>query len=455
MVQVEDMANIKQKMDQVTGEILRTTRSQLLLALPFLGSAIGRLSFVTDDMVFTLATEGQRLYVSSHWAIETYRKEPKAVSRAILHSVLHCIFQHPFVSSNKNKKAWDVATDIAVEATISHMGLEAVDCSGVQHQTFVLQMLKDRVKPLTAEVIYRYLLEKQYGEEELERMGEHFCRDNHSLWWPEEEDEANDQAPDGSQSEAQSQAADALRQEWEEITKMLDVDLETLSKDKQNNDILTQNLKSLTRDRYDYGEFLRKFAIRGEDMRINDDEFDYVFYTYGLRHYGNLPLVEPLEYKEIQKISDFVIAIDTSGSVQGPLVQKFLDKTYSILHMEESFFKKINLRIVLCDDQIQDVATIYCQEDFERYFKGLQLKGFGGTDFRPVFSLVEDWVRQKEFANLKGLIYLTDGYGRYPDKSPSFDAAFVYVGYDPDRPPTPSWAMKLVLEEEQLMEERK
>ena len=450
----EQMAQIKKKMDQVAGEILRTARSRLLLSLPFLGTAIGRLGFFNDDLVFALATNGQRLYVSSHWAIETYRKEPQAVSRALLHSVLHCIFQHPFVAANRNQQAWNVASDIAVEATINAMGLEEVDCNGVQYQTFVLQMLKSKCKTLTAEAIYRYFLDQNYGEAEYQRMGEHFCRDSHVLWWPEEENEA----PKGEQQigdETPMVDMEALKKEWEELTKMLDVDLETLSKEKQKNDVLTQNLKSLTRDRYDYREFLRKFAIRGEDLRINDDEFDYIYYTYGLRHYGNMPLVEPLEYKEIQKISDFVIAIDTSGSVQGPLVQRFLDKTYSILHMEESFFKKINLRILLCDDQIQDVATIYSQEDFERYLKGLQLKGFGGTDFRPVFEQVETWIEEKEFANLKGLIYFTDGYGRYPDKSPSFDAAFVYLGYDPDRPPTPSWAMKLILEEEQLTEDLK
>ena len=54
--------------------------------------------------------------------------------------------------------------------------------------------------------------------------------------------------------------------------------------------------------------------MSGEDMRVNDDEFDYVYYTYGLSLYGNLPLVEPLEYKDVNKIKEFVVAIDTSAA---------------------------------------------------------------------------------------------------------------------------------------------
>lgn len=61
-------------------------------------------------------------------------------------------------------------------------------------------------------------------------------------------------------------------------------------------------------------------------MKLNDDEFDYIFYTYGMNLYGNIPLIEPLEYKDVKQIKEFVIAIDTSGSTSGALVQTFVKK---------------------------------------------------------------------------------------------------------------------------------
>ena len=64
--------------------------------------------------------------------------------------------------------------------------------------------------------------------------------------------------------------------------------------------------------------------VMGESVQMNDDEFDYIYYTYGLERYGNMPLVEPLEYKDSKKVREFVIAIDTSASCRGALVKSFL-----------------------------------------------------------------------------------------------------------------------------------
>lgn len=38
--------------------------------------------------------------------------------------------------------------------------------------------------------------------------------------------------------------------------------------------------------------------------------------------YGNMPLIEPQETKELRKIEDFVIAIDTSMSCKEELITK-------------------------------------------------------------------------------------------------------------------------------------
>ena len=101
---------------------------------------------------------------------------------------------------------------------------------------------------------------------------------------------------------------------------------------------MMQNLLSVNREKYDYTAFLKKFAVLGEAMKVNEEEFDYIYYTYGLEHYDNMPFIEPLEYKEIKRIKEFVIAIDTSGSVMGEEVQMFLQKTYNILMQENSYF---------------------------------------------------------------------------------------------------------------------
>ena len=132
------------------------------------------------------------------------------------------------------------------------------------------------------------------------------------------------------------------------------------------------------------------------------------------------------------------------------LVQKFVQKTYNILKQSESFFTKINLHIIQCDTNIQEDAKITSQEEFDRYLESMTLKGFGGTDFRPVFRYVDKMIKSKEFTNLKGLIYFTDGYGDFPERQPDYNTAFVFIDDDYNNPEVPVWAIKLVLQRDEI-----
>ena len=67
-----------------------------------------------------------------------------------------------------------------------------------------------------------------------------------------------------------------------------------------------------------------------------------------------MPLIESLEYKEVRRVREFIIAIDTSGSVKGETVQKFITKTCNILTQTESFFTKVNIHIIQCDCGIKE-----------------------------------------------------------------------------------------------------
>lgn len=80
----------------------------------------------------------------------------------------------------------------------------------------------------------------------------------------------------------------------------------------------------------------------------------------------------------------------------------------------ESFFEQVNIHIIQCDSVIQEDHKITNEEEFDDYIGKMVLKGFGGTDFRPVFDYVDSL---KDFNNLKGLIYFTDGWGLFPAKN--------------------------------------
>ena len=74
----------------------------------------------------------------------------------------------------------------------------------------------------------------------------------------------------------------------------------------------------------------------------------------------------------------------------------------------------MNVLIVQCDAAITDVARITCLRDLEDYLENPTIKGLGGTDFRPVFTYVDEAMATGELNDLGGLIYFTDGQGTYP-----------------------------------------
>ena len=166
---------------------------------------------------------------------------------------------------------------------------------------------------------------------------------------------------------------------------------------------------------------------------------------------GAHPLVEQLIAVCVAAgVREFVIALDTSESVAGELVQKFVAKTWNILKQTENFFTRVNVHIIQCGARVEEDAKITSQDEFDSYIKGMVLRGFGGTDFRPVFAYVNDLIRQHEFLNFKGLIYFTDGCGTYPAMPPDYDAAFVFLDGGREIPEVPAWAIKVMLTQEQI-----
>ncbi len=277
-------------------------------------------------------------------------------------------------------------------------------------------------------------------------------------------DTASDDQPDGDGSPDSTASSeddpsqdisqdekDRLSEEWKDLAERIQVDLEShLAKRGEGAGSLIDQLRALNREVGDYSEFLKRFSTLHEAMRVNDDEFDYIYYTFGLDRYGNMPLIEPLEYKEDKRIHDFVIAIDTSESCSGEVVQAFMNKTYNILKTSESFHDRVNIHIVQCDAAVQEDTKITSLDQLEHYLENYELKGFGGTDFRPVFDYVDGLIAKGEFSDLRGLIYFTDGEGVFPKRPPDYDTAFVFLDDGYSDPEVPPWALKTLLDRESL-----
>ena len=462
------------------------------------------------DTFNTIGTNGQGIYYCADYVVDTFKKDKVQSLRDLLHITLHCVLKHMFPGRAVEREIWDLACDITVENIINDMNLPGTRSSKASLINATLDPFKKKLEILNADSLYQLLFKERFNRVLLNKLKIVFGVDNHILWHIkvakvrfaklpgaivfDKNDKGNQQDGQGDNDEKDqnrqgdgdnqdqnnngkspftnpssivegkdaetlneimgASALDSNELDWNKIAKSLQVDIETFSSEKLQGTgagALLQNLKRVNREKYDYTAFLKKFATPHEVMKVSEDEFDYIFYTYGLKLYDNLPLIEPLEYKDAKVIQDFVIAIDTSGSVAGNIVEAFINKTYNILKESESFNRKVNIHIIQCDTIIQKDTKITSLQELEKYFDNMELKGFGGTDFRPVFEYVEKLRKEGELKKLKGLIYFTDGYGTFPEKKTDYDTAFIFVDKnDYDAVQVPSWAIKILLESEEI-----
>ena len=102
------------------------------------------------------------------------------------------------------------------------------------------------------------------------------------------------------------------------------------------------------------------------------------------------------------------------------------------------------------DSAIRQDILIHNEDELIHAMNHFELRGGGGTDFRPAFDYVNQLCAEKKFSNLRGLLYFTDGMGTYPARRPAYDTAFLFLGEKFDDANVPPWAMKVVLDEEEF-----
>ena len=427
--------------ENICRKILESSRNALYINMRYLDVALSSLAWEITTDIPRIGTDGLKIAYEPHYLADLYRENPMLVNRVYLHMVFHCIFRHLFRPCPEDRELWNLSCDMAVEALIDGMHHRSIRMGVHPFRRAVYDELRKTLKVLTAEGIYRELKKADYRPEQRARMVQEFCIDDHT-YWPAPPEEEGPKPP--------SPLMAKLKKHWKDVSDRMQTELSVGREAGTEDGDLSDELAVENRERYDYRTFLKKFAVLKEEMQIDPDSFDYVFYSYGLRMYGNMPLIEPQEWKETHKIEEFVIVIDTSMSCSGDLVRKFLEETYHILAETESFFRKVHIRILQCDDAVRADQLITTGEELKQYMDHLQLYGDGGTDYRPVFTYVQQLIDQGEFKNLKGLLYFTDGKGTFPRKRPPYDAAFILFREDYKEVSVPPWAIRLMLDEEDL-----
>lgn len=395
---------------QIGIQILEYCRNQLFLSYPSFEQALFILQWKADDRIAGIGTDGVKILFSPAWLLQKYQEDPGIVTKAYLHMILHCIYMHPFWAGKEQENLWDLACDMFVERICT--SITGNEVGGHQEQELSPYRIYDTLCCLK--------------KEEQIKLEKNIRIDDHSLW-----------------REKQT-GAKAIWKKWEKV-------LLSISRGKEKKKLWAgmspgmrqEEIRLAGRKDYNYRDFLQKYFHIREEVKLDTESFDYIFYNYGMEYYGDVPLIEPLEYQEASRLSQLVIAIDTSGSCSAAIVQRFLEETYSILSSKENFFSEMEVYLIQCDCCIQKIDVIRREEDWRKLEDKIEIQGRGGTDFCPVFRYVDQLRKEGQLKDLGALIYFTDGDGVYPEERPDYDTAFVFLKDTDSLKMVPSWAYVL------------
>lgn len=434
--------------EEMSEKILSFLQNEIYLDLRFLKPALSALTPKPDENLQTFGTDGICLYYSAEQVIRVFKSNSRFLDRAYLHTILHCIFSHLWIAGERDVRLWNLACDIVTEYTIDKLDKPCTRRILSWMRQEVYQRIEAQRQGISAAVVYRQLRvwltegepqavgQKTFPFDVVELEKEFFTDDHR--YWPKREDDT-----------AKQQIARRAQENWKKIARQTKMEQELRGDETEDGEELFAAQIKAGRGRRSYRDFLKQFAMPREELHCDPEEFDLNYYSYGLRLYGNMPLVEPVESREVYQIQEFVVAVDTSYSTSGELVENFLRETFDILMQRNRFSRRSKIRIIQCDNQIRMDEEITTEEQLKQLLEHFTIAGGGGTDFRPVFAHVNELLEQGKLKNLGGLLYFTDGKGIYPKKRPEYKTAFLFLKeYEEEN--VPPWAMRVKLEPEEF-----
>lgn len=352
-------------------------RTALYIEDPFYGVLALRLRMVEDTSIPTACISHTTLYYNPRFIETLDQIETKTL---VAHELLHILHDHINRRCGRHPGKWNAAADYVVNDVL--VNTETPDANGRMGKSFKLPeggLYNPMFTGMTADHIYT-LIPDSDGDPSSNASDSFGAMDS----MKEGEGTAEErETADLDWKVAATQAAHIAKKQGK-----LPAGLERFIDDLVNNKV-------------DWREKLRKFAT---EISKND--------TSWMRPQRRmLPFGYYLPSLHSESMGTFVSGIDTSGSIDDYTLALF-GAEISAVRLATTPLKMVN---IYCDAEVAHVDEFDQTE--ELYFEG---HGGGGTDFRPVFDYVEE-----EDLRPACLIYLTDGYGSFPDDPPPYPVLWV------------------------------
>lgn len=374
-------------------DIFSAARSRLVLKQPFFGTLALYLIPVKSDTVPTAATDGTYLYYNEKWFNELHTKYGlDTVAAVVAHEVMHCALLHITRRGARQPLIWNYATDYAVNSILLSAGMRLPE--GV--------LLERKYYNMAAEEIYADLI-KQANKLPHEALSGALL-DDHGMWDTAALSRA---ASDGQSGQQIARTVAELESQWQ-------ARVASAANSARMQGKLPSSLKRLVDDvlspKISYKQLLADYMQRIQQ--------DYAWGPFDRRHIYAESYLPSLSGYGLQEV---VVAIDTSGSISDSELSQFLAEVRGVLAAGV-----VNLHVVFCDADVHKWYTISMHEPMPKF----EPSGGGGTSFVPVFNEIA-----KKKVTPAVLLYLTDGYGTFPETQPQYPVIWVLTDRNANKPP--------------------
>jgi len=318
---------------------------------------------VTDEIP-TACTNGRDVTYGESFINRINDKELVGV---VLHENLHKVYQHHWLW----KELWKEDAQLANMAADYVINFEIVDLSR-QYPDFIALpeggLYDEQYRGMDTKQVFELL--KKQGQGNGGGQGGGF--DVHDF----------DDLPSDVQEEVRKEIEQAVRQGQ-------------LLAGKQGGD-LSRNLEALTKPRVDWREQLREFM---SEVSTGKDDSTW---RRPNRRWIAQDMYMPSSVSET--MGTLVVGIDTSGSISGELVSRFLSEVVGICD-------NVRPEALHILDVDTDVAKhrVFSQDELHKVAQIDRLHGGGGTDMRAIFDYVD-----KHNLKPEAVVVLTDGYTPFP-----------------------------------------
>jgi predicted metal-dependent peptidase len=320
-----------------TIERISKAKSKLVLYHPFFASLICNMPMTEDNNIPTMATNGKRILFNREFVDGMSDDELLFV---LCHEVGHCMFGHMFRRGQRNPRKWNIAGDHIINDLLINDKVGTMPAGGLHNPALIA------AGNGTTDGVYDLLPDDDDGE-----GGEGYAGTGIDLCEDAEGDEAERSADEAKMKVQIAQAAQAAKMQGKLSAGLARLVDEVLSPQVPWTDVLRRFVNSKAKVDYSYARPKRRFLASNLYLPSLNGE----------------------------RIGEFVVAIDCSGSIDGPTLNKFAAELVSIF----SEGKPAKLHVVYFDSEVVHHDEFTPDDDIH-----IEPHGGGGTAFSPIFEFV-------------------------------------------------------------------